>query len=252
MPVFEVADLIVSRLGGPTVAALEDRFDPDGRCLTCGGRLGSGPVSVRAYEGRDTVTLVAYHAACTGSAWLDIGAEVLMSQETWAAATAAVPLPLGRLRPLHWLRGAPSRRQTLPVMFVRPALEMARVRQVLAGEAVNADVEKLRRLGFAELGELSVRVHPLRPVCQAWLRVSGHHTSVAAMATDQAWSAALTTPELADLIKDHGGIMLAAACDRDPYRLCTEPDYLDRALGIGEVLLGWAQLSPPPKPAAGH
>ena len=250
MPVFDVANLIVSRLGGPTVAALQDRFDPDGKCLTCDGRLGSGPVSVRAYEGRNIVTLVAYHAACTGSAWLDIGAEVLLSQETWAAATAAVPLPLGRLRPLQWLRGAPARRQTLPVMFVRPSLEMARVRQVLAGEAVNADVERLRQLGFAELGELTVRVHPLRPVCHSWLRVSGERTSVAAMATDQAWSAPVTTPEVADLIKDHGGIMLAAAYDRDPYLLCTDQDYLDRALGIGEVLLGWAQLAPPPRPAA--
>ena len=248
MLVSDVADLIVSRLGEPTVAALERRFGSDGICLTCGGRLGSGPVSVRAYEGaRGIVTLVAYHAGCTDSAWLDIGADVLLSQETWAAATTAVSLPLGRLRPLRWLRGAPSRAQTLPVLFVRPSLEMTRVRRVFAGEAVNADVERIRRLGFAELGELAARVHPLRPVCRAWLRASGQQLSVAAMATDQAWSAPVAQPAVADMIKDHGGIMIAAACDRDPGRLATDADYLDQALGIGEVLLGWAQLSPPPR-----
>jgi hypothetical protein len=248
MLVSDVVDLIVARLGAPTVAALERRFDPDGICLTCGGRLGSGPMSVRAYQGsREIVTLVAYHAGCTDSAWLDIGAEVLLSQETWAAATAAVTLPFGRLRPLHWLIGAPSRAQTLPVLFVRPSLEMTRVRQVFAGEAVNADVELFRRLGFAELGELAVRVHPLRPVCRTWLRTSGQQLSVAAMATDQAWSAPIAEPAVTDMIRDHGGIMIAVACDRDPYRLATDTDYRDRALGIGEVLLGWAQLSPPPR-----
>jgi hypothetical protein len=248
MLVSDVVDVIVSRLGEPTVATLEHRFGPDGICLTCGGRLGSGPVSVRAYQGsREIVTLVAYHAGCTDSAWIDIGAEVLLSEETWAAATTAVTLPLGRLRPLHWLIGAPSRAQTLPAMFVRPSLEMTRVRQVFAGEAVNADVELFRRLGFAELGELAVRVRPLQPVCRTWLRASGQQLSVAAMAADQTWSAAVAEPAVGDMIKDHGGIMIGVACDRDPYRLATDPDYLDRALGIGEVLLGWAQLSPPPR-----
>jgi hypothetical protein len=90
-------------------------------------------------------------------------------------------------------------------------------------------------------------VHPLRPVCRAWLRVSGQQLSVAAMATDQAWSAPVAQPAVADMIKDHGGVMIAVACDRDPYRLATDTDHLDRALGIGEVLLGWAQLSPPPR-----
>jgi hypothetical protein len=247
MPPFDVADLIVSRVGEPTVDALQRRFDPDGICLTCMGRLGSGPVSVRAYDGgREIVTLVAYHADCADSAWLDIGAEVLMGHETYAAVATTVPLPLGRLRPLQWLFGAPARNQTLPVMFVRPSLEMARVRPVFDGEAVNADVETLRRIGFSELGELSARVHPLRPVCRSWLRASGRHLSVAAMATDQAWSAPATEPSVADLIRDCGGIMIAVACDRDPYLLATDRDYQDRALGIGEVLLGWAQLSPPP------
>lgn len=248
MLVSDVADLIVSRLGEPTVAALERRFGPDGTCLTCGSQLGSGPVSVRAYQGaREIVTLVAYHAGCTDSAWLDIGAEVLLSEETWAAATTAVSLPFGRLQPLRWLRGAGPRDHTFPVMFVRPSLEMTRVRQVFPGEAVNADVEHLRRLGFAELGELAVRVHPLRPLCRAWLRASDQDLSVAAMATGQAWSAPVAQPTVAGMIRDHGGIMIAVACDRDPHRLATDADYLDQALGIGEVLLGWAQLSPPPR-----
>jgi hypothetical protein len=245
--VIDVANSIVSRLGRPTVAALERRLGADGRCVTCGDQFGSTPLSLRAYhDGREAVTLVAHHAACADSAWLDVGAEVLPRQPTWAAAAAAISLPLGRLRPLRWLSGAASRSQTLPVMFVRPSLEMSRVRQVFPGEAVNADMERYREIGFADLSELAVRVHPLRPICHAWLCTSGHDVSVAAMATEQAWSAR-AQPPVADLVRDHGGIMIAVACDHDPGRLSTDADYLDRAFGNGEILLGWAQLSPPPR-----
>lgn len=246
MPIFDIADLIVSRLGEPTVAALRRRFDPDGRCPTCSGRFGSGPLSVRAYyDGQEAVTLVAHHAACAHSAWLDVGAEVLSCIPTWTAETTAITLPLGRIRPLRWLVGAASRSQELPVMFVRPSLEMARVRQVFPGEAVSADVEQYCRLGFAELGELTARAHPLRPVCRAWLRPSGPDLRIAAMASGSPWLAPVA-PEVADQIKDRGGIMIAVSCDRDPYRLSADPCYRERALGAGEVLLGWAQLSPPP------
>jgi hypothetical protein len=41
--------------------------------------------------------------------------------------------------------------------------------------------------------------------------------------------------------------MIAVACDDDPTRLSTDAHYLDRAFGNGEILLGWAQLSPPPR-----
>lgn len=253
MLVIDVADQIVTRLGVPTVAALERRLGPNGRCLTCGDQFGSAPLSVRAYhDGRTSVTLVAHHSDCADSAWLDVGAEIGPGESTWAAATGTVSLPLGRLRPLRWLFGSAARKQTLPVMFVRPSLETARVREVCAGDAVNTDAEMYHRLGFAEFHELAVRVHPLRPLCPAWLRVAGADLSVAAMAADQAWSAPVAEPEVAELIKDRGGIMIAVSYDNDPRRLSEDAHHLDRALGNGEILLGWAQLSPPPRPPSGH
>ena len=71
MLVLEVADVIGSRLGEPTVTALTHRFAPGGTCLTCGDRFGGAPLSVRAYHGDDgIITLIAYHADCAASAWL--------------------------------------------------------------------------------------------------------------------------------------------------------------------------------------
>lgn len=251
MPPIDVADVIGSRLGEPTVTALKRRFGPGGRCLTCGSRLGSAPLSVGAYhDGRETVTLLAYHARCAGSAWLDAGGDIPSCEPTYATATAAVSLPLGRIRPLRWLRGAGSRAQTLPVMFVQPSLEAVHVRQVCTGEAVNADLEKYSRLGFAELGDLAVRLHPLRPVAPAWLRASGRDVSIAATAGDRVWSTPALQPPVADLIKDHAGIMIAITCDHDPRRLSIDAGYRDLTLGNGEILLGWAQLSAPPRPMA--
>lgn len=250
MLVIDVAETIVSRLGVPTLAALERRLGADGRCLTCGDEFGYAPLSVRAYDdGRAGVTLVAHHAICADSDWLDGAAEARPGHPTWAAAAATIRLPVGRLRPLRWLFGAPSRSELLPALFVRPSLEMARVRQVCAGDAVNTDGDRFCRIGFAEFGELAVRTHPLKAVCHAWLRVSGDDIAVAAMPGDQAWSAPVTEPAVADLIKDRGGIMIAVSGDCDPRHLSADADYLDRALGNGEVLLGWAQLSPPPRPA---
>ena len=47
---------------------------PGGTCLTCGDRFGAVPLSVRAYHGDDgIVTLIAYHASCAASAWLEAG-----------------------------------------------------------------------------------------------------------------------------------------------------------------------------------
>ena len=251
MPVIDVDDLIVARLGEPTVTALRRRFGPAGNCLSCGGRLGSAPLSVRAYhDGREAVTLVAHHAVCAASAWLDIGTEILPPEPTWTTAATSVSLPLGRLRPVRWLMGAASRELTLPVLFVQPSLDVARVRRVGAGEAVSADLEEYIRLGFAELGELAARVHPLHPVGRAWLRASGRDVSVAAQAAASPWLAPAVAPPVAKLVRERGGIMIGISCDHDPRRLSTDSGYLDRALGNGEILLGWAALSVDPFPSA--
>lgn len=217
--------------------------------MTCGGQFGSVPLSLRAYhDGRETVMLVAHHAACADSVWLDVGAEVPAPQPTWTATTATMALPLGPLRPLHWLLGGAARSHTFPVMFVRPSLEVAQVRPVFAGETVNADMERYCRLGFSEPAELAACADPLRALCRAWLRTSGQRVSVAAMAGDQAWSAT-AEPEVAELVSGHGGIMIAITCDHDLGRLSADRHYLDRACGNGELLLGWAQLSPNREPA---
>lgn len=73
--VLDVAYEIHSRLGGPTVSALTRRFGPGGICLPCTGRLGTEPLSIRAYEdGQGPVTLMAYHAGCAASTWLNVHA----------------------------------------------------------------------------------------------------------------------------------------------------------------------------------
>jgi hypothetical protein len=241
--VFDVADVISSRLGEPTVTALARRFGADGRCLTCAGRLGTAPLSVRAYrDDRGIITLVAYHADCAASAWLDVGTAALPCQATWAAAMTRMPLRLGAPRPFRWLRGPGSRDEMTPIMLVHPCLDMTRVRQVCPGEAVNADLEDYFLLGFADPGELA-HTYPLRPAGKAWLRTYGNDVALMVMAGDQAWSAPIEQQPVADLVFARGGVMIGITCDRDPVRLSTDTRYLGYAIGNGEILLGWAPLS---------
>lgn len=159
----DIADDIRIRLGQPTVTALARRFGPDGRCLTCGKRFGAVPLSVRAYRGNDgIITLVAYHADCAVSAWIDFWATIPLSQGTWAAAatSARVQMPLPRW--LHRIGRPATRPQVMPVLLVHPCLEWVRVRQAAFGEAVNADFEAYGRLGFHDPSVLA-RTWPLRP-----------------------------------------------------------------------------------------
>ena len=239
--VLDVADDIRIRLGEPTVAALARRFGPAGRCLTCGERLGAAPLSVRAYRGHTgIITLVAYHAGCAASAWVDVGRGALPRLETWAAAVASVSLPLAARRWFHRLRGPGTRELVMPVMLVHPCLEMTRVRQAGSGEAVSADIERYGRLGFADPG-VSARACPLRPAGRACLDAGSVPVRLQVTAADRAWSAPIPPPA-ATLAVARGGVLVGVTCDHDPDRLAAEASYLAYAVAHGDVLFGWAPL----------
>jgi hypothetical protein len=239
--VLDIADDIRFRLGEPTVAALARRFGPAGRCLTCGERLGAAPLSVRAYRDHaGIITLVAYHVGCAASAWVDVGPGTLPRQETCAAAVTSVSLPLAVRRWFRRLRGPGTRDQVMPVMLVHPSLEMTRVRQAGFGDAVNADIERYGRLGFADAGAFA-RACPLRPAGQAWLEAARGAPRLQVTVTDRAWSTPISQPA-ATLTVARGGVLVGVTCDRDPGRLAAEASYLEYTAANGDVLLGWAPL----------
>lgn len=242
MLVLEVADVIRSRIGEPTVAALARRFGPGGSCLTCGGKFAAGQLSVRAYHGDDEIiTLIAYHADCAPSAWLEVGQAVIPSQGTWAAAITSAVLPVvvtGVRRP----RRAAARAQAQPVMLVHPSLDLAHVRHVAMGEAVNADREDYCRQGFTDPGPLSRRCR-LSCVGQTWTLRNREHLLACVVAGDRAWSAPVRQRPLADLIISHQGMVVGITCNEDPDELTADASMLDDAIVGGEILLGWAPLA---------
>lgn len=243
MFVLNVAGMISARLGEPAVAALARRFGPGGRCGACGSALGSGPLSVRAYRSDlGIVTLVAYHAECATSGWLDVAAEDLCRPATWAAVATCALLWMGAPRRLRWLRGPGTQELSMPLLLVHPSLETARVRYVGPGEVVNADLEDYCRLGFAESSVLA-RAYPWRPVGKAWMRASGTGISLMVMAGGQRWSAPARPRALAGLVTVRGGILIGITCDCDPQRLSSRSRCLNEAIAGGEVVLGWAPLS---------
>jgi hypothetical protein len=239
--VLDVADVIRTRLGEPTVTALARRFSPAGRCLTCGERFGAAPLSVRAYRDHTgIITLVAYHAACAASAWVDVGPDTLQRQETWSAAVTSVSLPLAARRWFRRLRGPGTRDQIMPIMLVHPSLEMTRVRQAGFGEAVSVDGERYGRLGFADPTKFA-RAYPLRPTGQAWIAPARGIVRLHVMTADRTWSAPI--PQLAAVLAvARGGVLVGVACDRDADRLAAETSYLAYTIANGDVLLGWAPL----------
>jgi len=244
MLVLEVGHVIRSRLGEPTVTALTCRFTSDGTCLTCGDRFGAAPLSVRAFHGDDgIVTLIAYHVGCAASAWLEAN-QAAMPYGTWSAGITSAVLPVIVPR-VERLRLARTRPQALPVMLVHPSLEVARIRQVAAGEAVNADQEDHCRLGFTHPG-LSSRACRLRRIGQAWILQNGDQQLVCVVADGRAWSVPVRQRPLADLVISRHGTVVGITCDRDPAELSTDPQMLDDAIADGEVLLGWAPLACPP------
>jgi hypothetical protein len=236
--VLDVADDIRLRLGEPTVAALARRFGPAGRCLTCGQRLGAAPLSVRAYRDHAGITtLMAYHAGCAASAWVNVGPGALPRQETWAAAVTSVGLPRAARR---WFRRPGTRDQVMPVMLVHPSLEMTRVRQAGFGEAVNADVERYVRLGFADPGAFA-RACPRRPVGQACLKATGGTVRLQATVADRTWSSPIPQPAAA-LAVARGGVLVGVTCSGDPDRLAAEASYLGYTVAHGDMLFGWVPL----------
>lgn len=239
--VLDIADDIRFRLGEPTVTALTRRFGPEGRCLTCGERFGVEPLSVRAYRDyAGIITLVAYHAGCAASVWVDVGLGALLCQETWVAAVTSISLPIAVQRWLRRLRGPGTRDQNMPIMLARPSLEMTRVRQAGLGEAVNADMEAYGQLGFADPSALA-RTYPLRAAGRAWVRETGGAVSLYVKVADRAWSAPTSQP-VAVLAMARGGVLVGVTCDRDPGRLAADARYLKYTIGSGDVLLGWAPL----------
>jgi hypothetical protein len=184
--VLDVAREIRSRLGEPTVNALARRFGPDGRCLSCARGLGAEPLSIRAYEdGRGIITLIAYHAGCASSAWLNVAPGTLPRDRTWAASvTRATARPPGGWW-CRWLPGRKAHGQPALGLLVHPCLEIARVRPVHPGESVNADLEGHARLGFAD-SVLPAQGRPVRTVGRASARL----TSGSDAAADQALSPA--------------------------------------------------------------
>jgi hypothetical protein len=247
--VLDIADRIRAELGGPTVTALARRFGPDGRCLTCGRQLGTGPLSVRAYRDGDIVTLIAHHAGCAASAWLDVEpGTVLCWQQTRSAAVTSGPLPVtGRLW-RRWLPRPAARELAMPAVLVRPGQEVTRARQIGAGEAVNADLEAYAALGFTDLGPLT----PRRPVAaaRAWMGPRGGDVSLSVTVGDSIWYVA-AAPSMAGLIGTCGGVLVGLTCDRDPSALVAEASVLEQALSTGEVLLAWAPLATGPE-ECGH
>ena len=240
--VLDIADDIRFRLGEPTVTALARRFGPEGRCLCCGGRLGALPLSARAYRDHvGIITLVAYHAGCAASALVDVGPGVLPRQETWAAAATIVSLPVAVRRWFRRLRGPGTRDQLLPILFVHPSLEMARVRLAGLGDAVNADMEGYGQLGFTDPAGLA-HAYPPRPVGQAWMQASRGAVLLYAEAADRAWFAPIPPPAAA-LAVARSGVLVGVTCDREPGRLAAETSCLEGAIANGDVLLGWAPLS---------
>lgn len=238
--VFDVADDIFIRLGEPTVTALTRRFDSDGTCLTCNGRLGTAPLSVRAYRGPGgAVTLIAYHAACAASAWVELAHDALILRETWAAAATSTVVHIAARR---WLRASRrgAQEQLMPLLLVHPSLEISRVRQIGLGEAVNADLETYSSLGFADPSTLrSIRM--LRAAGLARMQSDDDDLVLYVTAADRSWFAP-ASQTVAALATAHGGVLIGITCDREPRRLAVDAGYLDYAMGNGDVLLGWAPL----------
>lgn len=248
--VLDVVGKIRSRLGEPTVSALTRRFGPGGRCLSCGCRLGTEPLSIRAYEdGQGVVTLIAYHARCAPSAWLSVAPGTLPREWTCAAAVTSTTAMLPARRWCRWLPGRRAHGDLALILLVHPSLNAVCVRPVGPGESVNADLEAHARLGFAD-SVLPVQGRQLRTVGQAWIETREGRTYFCAQAGGRIWSAA--PPEAdADLVEGFGGLLIGLTCEGDPAWLAAEPQRLEHALGNGEIQLGWAQLRGSPREPGG-
>jgi hypothetical protein len=237
--VIDIADEIRIRLGEPTLSALTRRFGTEGRCLTCGEQLGTAPLSVRAYRDLDGITtVVAYHADCAGSAWIDMGHGDLPCYQTWEAAAGNAALPVSQPRWRHPLSRPPVDEQLIPAIFVRPSLEMTRVRQVGLGEAVNADLEIYCSLGFSSSRTLPCSRHFAG---QAWAAHAGETAALHVLIAGRSWSAPASDAVLS-LAAAHGSAVAGITFEYDPSRLAADDECLRDAIASGDILLGWISL----------
>lgn len=254
MPVIDVADVIRARLGAPTVNALAARFGADGTCPECGTRFGTARLSLCAFaDDAEHVTLVAYHAACRATAWLegeltggDPEAEPPRPSRapTWHAAMTSCVTPMPpRAGRRTWRRARRPRALQMPLLVVHPRLESSRVRLVGAGETVDADLEELHALGFADAMDLAA--NPLVPVGAARLMTAGRESArLVVRAGFDTWAAPVGSASLRSLINARGGTLVAAGSGCDPYALAADPAALATALDRGDLLLGWTPLHP--------
>lgn len=241
----EVADDIRSRLGAPTIDALTRRFSPAGRCAVCGEMFAHAPLSLRAYpDFGGCVDLVAFHAGCAVTAWVEDEPAPPRRDPTWQAAFVGFPLSLPRRdvrrRPWPWRTRAST--ITVPMVVVRPALETARLRVIDRAEAVNADLEGFYRLGFRDPEALRIadadRVGVVRAfgdACTGRVVVCGGR---------QWWSAPVGSTTMLSLLRARGGAVVAIDCEEDPTELSLAPRRLADAIAGGRVLAGWAPLRP--------
>jgi hypothetical protein len=270
MPVIDVACAIKARLGAPTVETLSARFGADGTCPDCRTRFGTARLSLCAFSDEaEHLTLVAYHAGCRATEWLD--APGLDRSPTWHAAmtTCWVDMPPSGTpakgaeahhRPSRWRRvrtpgGEPrrhgllrrrprhARHMQVPVLLVHPRLESARVRMVGPEESVNADIEGYHRLGFADAVDLAAG--PLAPVGAARLMTAGRPSAhIVVRAGFETWAAPVPSPSLLTLIRARGGVLVGVGCEVDAEALATDPPALATAIDRGDILLGWTPLRP--------
>jgi hypothetical protein len=240
--VIDIADEIRFRLGEPTLSVLNRRFGPEGRCLTCCEPLGALPLSVRAYRGLDGITLLmAYHAACAPSEWIDTGHTGLTCHGTWEAAVATACVPVAQPRWLRVARRPGTRDEVLPVMFVHPSREMTRVRQVGLGEAVNADLEYYHSFGFGGSGVLR-RARRCHSGGRAQVTEIEDTAVLQVTVAGQAWAAPASDRAIS-LAVQAGGVVAGITYDRDPGRLAVDDAYFRCALGNGDVFLSWISLA---------
>lgn len=250
MAVIDVAGVIRARLGAPTVDALAARFGADGSCPECGTRFGPARLSLCAFaDDAEHVTLVAYHATCRATAWLDgepAGGDPEPPRPTraptWQAAMTSCMTPMPARAGRHLWRRAPGPR-AMPLLVVHPRLESSRVRLVGAGETVDADLEELHALGFADAGDLAGK--PLTAVGAARLMTAGRDSArLVVRAGFDTWAAPVGSASLRTLINARGGTLVAVGSGSDPYALAADPAGLATALDRGDLLLGWTPLHP--------
>lgn len=252
MQVIDVADVIRDRLGGPTVAALAERFGADGTCPECGERFGTARLSLCAFaDDAEDVMLVAYHAGCRATAWLE--GELAggypeaepprpIRPPTWhAAMTSCVTALPSRPGRLPWRRARGPREMQMPLLVVHPRLESSRVRLVNPAETVNADMEEYHGLGFVDAGDLAEG--PVTAVGAARLMTAGRASArLVVRAGFDTWAAPVGSASLLSLIRARGGTLVGVGCESDPEALAADPAARGAALSHGDLLLGWTPL----------